>query len=285
MISYMMVILAFLARTISYQKIWYHVWYHSLCCDIMYDTTKTIIKSLSCAIIIEYCLWYHIHIIWFCPWYLNYVISYLLLRMIYAFDISITRYHSHMISHILWYLILCHCTCAAGLRGLGAPAARCSTGAGSSYAIANMPGTHVQLNLNGDFLDAAHGLVALTAVRVMHRGRFVVIKKSLLAAAAAAGCAAHEGKAPMHCDSLRTSMDSKSKMDSSLKLARRVSQATSTVASSTWKLELRVWTERDRCAQRMRKSHALRTEAASPKLLRDVLLPRPPLTGFKVYNF
>jgi hypothetical protein len=63
---------------------------------------------------------------------------------------------------------------------LGAPGARCSTG--SSHAIANMLGTRVQLN--GDGLDAAHGLVTLAAARVMHRGRFVVIKKSRLAAAA-----------------------------------------------------------------------------------------------------
>jgi hypothetical protein len=56
--------------------------------------------------------------------------------MIYAFDISITRYHSHTISRILWYLSLCHGTCAAGWRGLGVPGARCSTG--SSHAIANL---------------------------------------------------------------------------------------------------------------------------------------------------
>ena len=30
MISYMMVLLAFLARMISYQKLWYYIWYHSL---------------------------------------------------------------------------------------------------------------------------------------------------------------------------------------------------------------------------------------------------------------
>ena len=140
-----------------------------------------------------------IHFIWFCPWYQYYAISYLLLRMIYAFDISITRYHSHTISHILWYLSLCHGTCSAGWRGLGAPGARCSTG--SSHAIANMLGTRVQLN--GDGLDAAHGLVTLAAARVMHRGRFVVIKKSRLAAAAPAGCAAHAGKALMHSLSTR----------------------------------------------------------------------------------
>ena len=161
MISYMMVILAFLARLISYQKLWFCIWYHSQCCDIMYDITKTIIKSLSCAIFIEYCLWYHIHILWICPWYLNYAISYLILRMIYAFDISISRYHSHTISHILWYLSLCHGTCAAGWGGLGAPGARCSTG--SSHAIANMLGTRVQLN--GDGLDACIGCCASNAPR------------------------------------------------------------------------------------------------------------------------
>ena len=97
MISYMMVFLAFLARMISYQKLWYYIWYHS--------------------IFIEYCLRYHIHILWICPWYQYYAISYLLLRMIYAIDISITRYHGHTISHILWYLSLCHGTCAAGWHG------------------------------------------------------------------------------------------------------------------------------------------------------------------------
>ncbi len=35
-------------------------------------------------------------------------------------------------------------------------------------------------------------------VIVVHRGRFLVIEKSRLAAAVAAGCAAHAGKAPMH---------------------------------------------------------------------------------------
>jgi hypothetical protein len=66
-----------------------------------------------------------------------------------------------------------------------------------------MLGTCVQLNCDG--LDAVHGPVALpvAAARVIHCGRFVVIKKSLLAAAAAAGCAAHAGKAPMHSLSAR----------------------------------------------------------------------------------
>jgi hypothetical protein len=90
---------------------------------------------------------------------------------------------------------------------------------------------------------AAHGPVALAAARVMHSGRFVVIKKSRLAAAAAAGCAAHTGKSAnalpehqtriMSDDIEASSMDSESKMDSSWKLARRVRPAVTTVASST----------------------------------------------------
>jgi hypothetical protein len=51
--------------------------------------------------------------------------------------------------------------------------------------------------LNGDCHDPAHGLVSKAAARVVHRGRFVVVEKSRLAAAVAAGCAAHAGKAPM----------------------------------------------------------------------------------------
>ncbi len=82
---------------------------------------------------------------------------------------------------------------------LGAPGARCSTG--FSHAIANMLGTCVQLNFY--CLDAVHGPVALAAARVIHCGPFVVIKKSRLAAATAAGCATHAGKAPMHSLSAR----------------------------------------------------------------------------------
>ena len=117
MISYMMVFLAFLARMILYQNLWYYIWYHSFWYDIMYNITKSIIKSLSCAIFMEFCLRYHIHFLWFCPWCQYYVKSYLILRMIYAIDISITWNHSHTISHILWYLSQCHGTCAAGWHG------------------------------------------------------------------------------------------------------------------------------------------------------------------------
>ncbi len=96
---------------------------------------------------------------------------------------------------VWWYLsLLYHGTCAAGWRGLGAPGARRSTSSG--LAIANVLGTCVQLN--GDSLDPAHGLVAVAAPRVVHGDRSVVIEKSRLAAAIAAGCAAHSGKAPMH---------------------------------------------------------------------------------------
>jgi hypothetical protein len=57
--------------------------------------------------------------------------------------------------------------------------------------ITNVLGTCVQLN--GDGLDPVHGLVAVAAARVVHSCRFVVIEKSRLAAAIAAGCAAKSG--------------------------------------------------------------------------------------------
>ena len=116
MISYMMVFLPFLARMILYQKLWYHIWYHSFWNDIMYDITKSIIKYVSCAIFMVFCIWYHIHFLWFCPWCHYYVKSYLKLPMIYAIDIIITWIHSHTISHILWYLSPCHGTCTARRR-------------------------------------------------------------------------------------------------------------------------------------------------------------------------
>ena len=106
--------------------------------------------------------------------------------------------------------------------GLGAPDARRSTGSG--HAIANVLGAGVQLYC--DCLDSAHGLVAVDAARVVSRSRLVVIEKSRLAAA---GCAAHAGKAPMHSKHLTrmthltwaSSMNSEFKMDScwNLKLA------------------------------------------------------------------
>jgi hypothetical protein len=80
-----------------------------------------------------------------------------------------------------------------GMELVGAPGARRSTSSG--LAIANVLGTCVQLN--GDGLDPTHGLVAEAAARVVHRSRCVVIEKSRLAAAVAASCAAHAGKAHM----------------------------------------------------------------------------------------
>ena len=112
------------------------------------------------------------------------MISSMKLRMIWPYDISNLVYHSHMKSWILWYCILYHSTCcAAGWGGLWAPDAR-------RYTVL---GTGVQLY--GDCLDSSHGLVAVDAARVVSRSRLVVIEKSRLAAA---GCAAHAGKAPMH---------------------------------------------------------------------------------------
>ncbi len=77
---------------------------------------------------------------------------------------------------------------------MGAPRARSS--ASSCLAAANELGTGVQLN--GDGLDPAHGLVAVDAARVVSGGRLIVVEKSQLAAAVAAGSAAHAGIAPMH---------------------------------------------------------------------------------------
>jgi hypothetical protein len=161
---------------------------------ILYDIIQYHINfSLSCAIFMAYHIRYHIHFVWNLLWYQNYMILSMILTMIWPPDISITWYHSHMMPHIWWYYSLYHGTCAAGWRGLGAPCARCSTS--SCLAIANVLGTCVQLN--GDGLDPAHGLVAKAAARVVHRGRFVVVEKRRLAAAVAAGCVAHAGKAPM----------------------------------------------------------------------------------------
>ena len=73
-----------------------------------------------------------------------------------------------------------------------APRARSS--ASSGLAAANELGTGVQLNGNG--LDPAHGLVAVDAARIVSGGRLIVVEKSRLAAAVAAGSAAHAGIAP-----------------------------------------------------------------------------------------
>ena len=77
---------------------------------------------------------------------------------------------------------------------MGAPRARSS--ASSGLAAANELGTGVQLNGNG--LDPAHGLVAVDAARIVSGGRLIVVEKSRLAAAVAAGSAAHAGIAQMH---------------------------------------------------------------------------------------
>ena len=193
-IIYDIICIAFLALYDIVKKLWYHTWYHILKYDIIYDIIKTIIKSLSCAILLWFRLLYHIHIIRFCLWYQELMILSMILPMIWPSDISNLVYHRPLISQIWWYHSLYHGTCAAGWSGLGAPGSRRS--AGSGLAIANVLGTGAQLN--GDGLDPAHGLVAVAAARVVSRGRLVVIKKGRLAAAAAAGCAAHAGKAPMH---------------------------------------------------------------------------------------
>ena len=210
MISYVFILISYsISYMISYKNLWYHVWYHiypflallwycqkdmisymiSYCnYDIIYDIISFFQYHshlpVSCAIIMPYQIRYHIHITQNLLWYQNYMILSMILTMIWPSDISITWYHSHMMPHIWWYYSLYHVTCAAGWRGLGAPCARCSTS--SCLAIANVLGTCVQLN--GDGLDPAHGLVAKAAARVVHSCRFVVVEKRRLAGGLCSPC-------------------------------------------------------------------------------------------------
>ncbi len=117
------------------------------------------------------------------------------------FDINNFLYHSPLISEFsdimpefACFRSCYHGTCTTGWRCLRPPRACCSTS--SCLPIADVLGTGVQLN--GDCLDPAHGLVAKAAARIVTGCRLVVVEKGRLAAAVAAGCAAHAGKAPMH---------------------------------------------------------------------------------------
>jgi hypothetical protein len=60
--------------------------------------------------------------------------------------------------------------------------------------------TGAGVELNGNCLDPAHGLVAGAAARIVRGCRLVVAVKSRLAVAvaASAGCAAHAGKSRSH---------------------------------------------------------------------------------------
>ena len=109
-----------------------------------------------------------------------------------TYDITALWYHNFhdILAHTAWY----HGTCATGWRWLGAP--RASRSAFPGLAIANVLETGVQLN--GDRLDPPHGLVAVAAAWIVSGCRLVVVEKSRLAAAVAAGCTAHAGNAPMH---------------------------------------------------------------------------------------
>ena len=136
--------------------LWYHIWYHKVIdfsaflalffCDIAYD-----------IIYISYKMCYDIGMLWYWSWFWSWY------DMIWPPDIGMLVYHSHVISRISWYVRLYHGTCAAGWRWLGPPGARCSTSSG--LAIAYVLRTGVQLN--GDGLDPAHGLVAQAAARVV----------------------------------------------------------------------------------------------------------------------
>ncbi len=185
MMSYMMVILAFLALYDIVKKVWYHIWYFSyyIWYHIVFWKHHSVF-SLSCAIFmtdiveISYDIAFDIRIIiyqaWFCIWY--------------GPLISILLYIKARFDDISAYVM------APARRdgaGLGAPGARARPSTSFGLAIANVLGTCVELNSDG--LDPAHGLVAVAAARAVHCGRFVVIEKSRLAAAIAAGCAAKSG--------------------------------------------------------------------------------------------
>ncbi len=122
------------------------------------------------------------------------------------------------------------------------------------------------------------------------RGWLVVIEKSRLATAS---CAAHAGKAPMHCGSTWRGWHLGLKYGLGVQYGFKL--------ETGWVKEegeaghgdylyshqyLNYWTPSPNWTWPIawQRSHALRTEAASPNLSRDVLLLRPPLTGFKAYN-
>jgi hypothetical protein len=237
-------------------------------------------SRLSCSIFLRYCLRYHIHIIQNLLWSQNYMLLNMILPMIWPSDICITWYHSHTISQILWCYNLYHGTCAAGWRGLEAPGARRSTSSVLAI-IANVLGTCVQLN--GDGFDPTPGLIAVAAARVVHHNRFVVIEKSRLAAAVAAGCAAHAGNTPMHRarwqwdfkygfgvkDGFKLeTRDEKEKKGGAGEYSLQYLKARTPSQDWTWSI---VW----------QTSHAFWAAAAFPNLSRVVRIPWPASTATK----
>ena len=130
-----------LTHSLRYSMISYMISYchYDIICDIIPFFQYHSHLPIPCAIFSWYCLRYHTHIIRNLLWYQNYMILSMILAMIWPTDISITWYHSHTISQILWCYSLYHGTCAAGWRGLGAPGARRSTS--SCLAIANVLGS------------------------------------------------------------------------------------------------------------------------------------------------
>ena len=103
--------------------------------------------------------------------------------------------------------------------------------------MANVLVTCVQLNGGG--LDPAHGLVAVAAARVRHRGRFVAIYKNKIGSLQLSLRAVQPMHAKPRCtapdDIGYSSMDSEYKIDSSWKLVimwRRRVRLASTTAST-----------------------------------------------------
>ncbi len=145
-IMYDIILTSFLRYYDIVKKIWYHIWYHitsmiSWMNSYLIDNIMVIYPFLAlffCDIAydfmyISYKLCYDISILWYYSWHHS------IHAMIRPSDISMSWYHSHVISRISGYVRLYHGTCAAGWRGLGPPGASCSTS--SSLTIANVAWT------------------------------------------------------------------------------------------------------------------------------------------------
>ncbi len=168
-ISYDIMTYSFLEWPWYHQNTWYCTWDHNWFLISSMISQKTIMKTISCAITLWFCLRQHSrnHEIIFC--YQEFLeincTSHMLCLwygMISAHDNKNFWYQSPMISPFLRFLWF-HFTCAgaASWCGLGAPRARSS--ASSGLTAANELGTGVWLNGNG--LDPEHGLVAVDAAR------------------------------------------------------------------------------------------------------------------------
>ncbi len=162
-------------------KIWYHTWYHiafMISCMISYLLTISwsftrFLRYLFCdiaydIIYISYDICYDISMLWYYSWHQS------IYAMIRPSDISMSWYHSHVISRISRYVPLYHGTCQAVWRWLGP-----QLGGASRQALHLLWPRHRQrarksvgtvVHLNSDGLDPAHGLIAVAAAKFQVQG-------------------------------------------------------------------------------------------------------------------